>query len=193
MNATELFHQDGKTAGIFYCGKCRCVARSQAAAEQCCQNRKCSKCGKDTGSQLKLVCDTCQAVKFLTQEAERFAKADKITEWSGWVFCEGFGYHDGYFESIEDLLDFLDDEDNKRQDGESGVTYAWACEADQIVNVSLDDILQNIEADAYEGFDSETLKGLPEFKAAIAAFNLANAGELSYTPDYSKAILLPNA
>ncbi len=35
MNATELFHQDGKTANVFYCGKCRIVKRSKEEAETC--------------------------------------------------------------------------------------------------------------------------------------------------------------
>lgn len=37
MNATELFHSDGKTAGVWYCAECRVVHKDQPGAEQCCK------------------------------------------------------------------------------------------------------------------------------------------------------------
>lgn len=187
MNATELFLKDGKSAGIFYCEKCRCVAGSQVLAEQCCKNYLCSKCGKDVGSRSWLVCDACRASEETANEREHFEKAEKLTAWDGWVYCnEGTG-HEGFSESLSAFYDhWADDHD----EGGSLPKYVWACKSHKFVTADFDDIMEHIEENGYEDFDSRTLSGLAELKAALKTFEDANAGVLSYSPDYTKAILL---
>ena len=186
MNAIELYLEHGKSAGIFYCEKCRQVAGSQVLAEQCCQNYLCSKCGKDVGSRSWLVCDACRAADETAKERERFEKAEKLTAWDGWVYLEGTG-NNGYSESLSDFYDRWADANGEDADLPE---YVWACKSEQFVTVDFDGIMENIEENGYEDFDSRTLNGLEELKAAIKQFEAANAGVLSYSPDFTKAILI---
>lgn len=186
MNATELYLKEGKSAGIFYCEKCLCVAGSQHLAEQCCKNYLCSKCGKDVGSRSWLVCDACRSAAEVEKERERFDKAEKLTTWDGWVFLEGIG-REGFSESLSDFYDNWADE---HDEGGELPKYVWACEANHFVRADVSDITWAMEGEAYEDFDFDTLEGLDELKAALAKFNEANSAVCSYQPDYSKAILL---
>lgn len=186
MNATELHLKDGKSAGIFFCAKCRHVAGSQHLAEQCCNNYLCSKCGKDVGSRMWLVCEPCRDAADLEKERERFEKSEKLTEWNGWVYLEGTG-REGFSESLSDFYDnWADDHD----EGGELPKYVWACKANHFVRADVSDITERMCDDAYEDFEPDTLNGLDELKAALDKFNEVNAAVCSYQPDYSKAILL---
>lgn len=186
MNATELYLKEGKSAGIYYCGKCRNVAASQHLAEQCCQNYLCSKCGKDVGSRSWLVCDSCRAASEVDKERERFEKAEKLTAWGGLVYLDGTG-RDGFSESISD---FWDNWESDHDESDEKPKYVWACKANHFVRADLSDITEPIDGAAYEDWDWQTLNGLDDLKAALDKFNEANAAVCSYLPDYSKAILL---
>lgn len=186
MNATELYLKDGKSAGIFYCEKCRCVAGSQVLAEQCCKDYLCSKCGKDVGSRSWLVCDACRAADEIAKEHERFEKAEKLTTWDGWVYLEGIG-SEGFSQSLSDFYDNWADE---HDEGGELPKYVWACKVNHFVNADVSDITDRMADEAYEDWDADTLDGLDELKAALAKFNEVNAAVCSYQPDYSKAILL---
>lgn len=177
MNATELFHSDGKPANVFYCGECRRVSATQLAAERCCQNHNCLTCGQDTGSRSWMVCDTCRAIKATNVEAERFNKAEKLSKWGGWVYCAGL-----YAETIDELLDDLEPSEFPE--------YVWACSANHFVQADISDIEMQMLDGAYEDFEFESLSGIDELKTAILRFNEANKDVVSYNPDYSKAVLV---
>jgi hypothetical protein len=40
----ELFHQDGRASGVFYCSECRIVYKTQKEADECHGERLCE-CG----------------------------------------------------------------------------------------------------------------------------------------------------
>ena len=183
MNATELFLKDGRTAGIFFCERCRCVAPTEHLAGQCCQNYQCQTCGQDTGTRHYTVCEPCRRKEEAAKEAERYAKAEKLTQWDGWVFAEGFG--DEYFSDTETLLDHCDGEDV------TPPPYAWACSENHFVCADVSDITDRMDDDAYEDFDSNSLLGLPELRLALERFNEENKDAVAFSPDYSKAIVLP--
>lgn len=183
MNATELHLKDGRSAGIYFCEKCRMVAGSQHLAEQCCENYKCSTCGKDTGSRTWLICDVCRQSERAAKERERFAKAEKLTTWDGWVFLEGTG-REGFHENLQEFKDDCFDDERPFPE------YVWACKSEQFVKADFDGLMQHIEENGYEDFEANTLAGLDELKAALKAFEDANADVLSYAPDYTKAVLL---
>ena len=184
MNATELFLDDGKSAGIYFCGKCRNVARTPQDAEQCCENNICEKCGKDVGKQYRKRCDACNALDDAVKERERFDKAEKVflDNWNSWVFCEGLGHNDGFFPSIEDMFDCVKTKDLPE--------YVWTCNPIYFAVADVSDITERISDNAYEGFDVDDLNGLTELGKAIDAFNEANKDVVSYEPDYTKAVLI---
>jgi hypothetical protein len=183
MEATELFLKEGRPAGVFFCGKCRRVSGEKDIAEQCCLPRRCDKCSKETLSQSAIRCQACWDAEKANRERERFKKAEKLTEWSGWVYADGVGYRDGYCESLDEFYDWLDE-------NPMDIQYVWACKENFFAHADIEDLLTPILDNAYEDFDSDDFKGLAELKAAIAAFNDVNAGLASYEPDYTKAVLL---
>ena len=184
MNAAELYDESGKPVGIFFCGKCRKVGWCRDAAEACCVPHKCRTCGKEEPTSQ---CDDCFKAEQQAKELARYEKAGKVTDWDGWVYVDGYGYKDGFFESIDDLEDYLAD-----QPDYSRPEYAWTCEPCQFVAVDTDSIYEQIENDerAYEDFDRHDLAGTDELEAALKAFTEVNASIVSYLPDYSKALLL---
>jgi hypothetical protein len=186
MNATELYHQDGKSAGVFYCTACRCVQRTKEEADQCCAPTKCRDCGQETGRKWYVTCAECDRKNRLKQEAERFEKAEKRTGWDGWVYREGTG-RDGFSES---LSDFWENWENDHAAGDEPPTYVWACTEHHFARADLDEITERIAENGYEDFDGDDLRGLVEFKAAIQRFNEANHDLVSYAPDYRVAVLL---
>lgn len=187
MNALELFHKDGGSAGVFYCGECRCVKRTQDEAEQCCKPYTCSKCGVVT-EKYWTICNGCRSKKRQEEERARFEAAEKIDAdaYEGWLYCDGIaGSNEGFFEDLETLIDLCCDAEVKPE-------YAWACNPQHFAVLDIDDILQRIEedGDAYEDFDARDMNGIPELEKALVAFNEANIGVVSYSPDYKRAVLL---
>lgn len=186
MNAIELYHQDGKSAGIFYCSSCRHVKRTEGEANECCTPTKCRYCGKESGRQHYLACESCDRANQAKKEEERFEKARKLTEWDGWVYLDGTG-NNGYSESISD---FWDNWESDHDEADEKPAYVWACKENHFAVVDISYITDRIDDDAYEDFNTDGLKGLEELKAAIEKFNEANKDVVSYEPDYGIAILL---
>lgn len=87
MNAIELYHQDGRTARVFYCSQCHLLAKTKALADQCCVPYQCSGCGIDLPrKEYRTICPKCEEQKLREREVERFAKAEKVTQWDGWLY-----------------------------------------------------------------------------------------------------------
>lgn len=183
MKATELFLEDSKPAGVFFCGQCRLVYNEKVKAEKCCAPYKCEDCGKEC-QKYWTVCEYCRQAREQKREQERFEKAEKVTDWGGWIYADGMGFHDGYFESLADLEDYLNDEESERPE------YVWATKENHFVEADISDITERVMDGAYDGFEVEYLKGLDDLKAAIEKFNEANREIVSYSPDYSKAVLI---
>jgi hypothetical protein len=111
--------------------------------------------------------------------------ADNFCEF-GWVYLDGTG-RDGYSESVED---FWENWENDADESAEKPKYVWACQENHFAVADVSDITERIADNGYEDFDSETLDGLDELKAAIEKFNEANKDVVSYEPDYGIAILL---
>lgn len=191
MNSVELFHKDGKPAGVFYCGECRIVHRTQEHAEQCCAPYKCERCGEIVQEKYWTICTACRKRKEEERERERFENAEKVKadDYDGVLYVEGMSgdYGDGYFSGLETLLDYCGDEDSDPPE------YAWVCKPCHFASLDIDRVLSYIGdgGDAYEDFDYDDLVGVKDLEKAIDAFNEANKGIVSYQPDYTKAVLLP--
>ena len=77
MNAQELFLGDGRSAGVWYCGDCRIVARAQDDAQRCCAPRLCE-CGVElTGSDKHYT--RCSACRYAEQERRDLAQFNAAT------------------------------------------------------------------------------------------------------------------
>jgi len=203
MNAIELHHKDGRTAGVYYCSECKCVAKTKERADECCAPYLCTGCGVELPRKnYRTVCSTCSAEREREREAARFAAAEKVAEWDGWLYSDEIqGYNDGYYANVEELIEYI--EDNTPEAGEMSEMdeeelaeiptlpeYLWTCDEERFATVSLDSIMDTIADDGYEDFDTDDLKGTAELGAALEAFNAANAHIVSYSPNYKKVLIL---
>lgn len=187
MEAKELFHADGKTAGIHYCTKCRRVAMTKELAESCCKPNKCQMCGNDSEGHW-LVCEPCRKAKEVAKEAELFEKAEKVTEYAGFVFAESIGFNDGYFETVDELLGYLYDEETE---AENWPEYCWATEGSPPDIYTIEDIIEHALEEMHEGFNGDQFTGCEQLSRALKKFAKQNSGLLTYTPNYKVAVLLP--
>lgn len=181
MNSVSLMTENSDETPYWMCGKCKAVKLSRAKAESCCMPPVC-KCGKPVGADV--MCEECWSKQRKEDEAARFQKASKVSKWGGFVFVEGMGYNAGFFESVEDLVDWCQDEHKPVPE------YAWTCREKHFVTVHLNGILEEIEAEGHDGFSADALAGLDELKTAIAAFEEANKDVVSYEPDLTVAVLV---
>jgi hypothetical protein len=175
-------------------------------AESCCADYKCTYCGVDVPRKnFRHACSSCIAEKEREKEAARFAAAEKVTEWDGWLYSDEIqGYKDGYYADVGELMDYIADNTpdaeemaELKEDELAEIPklpeYLWTCDEERFATASLDSIMENISDRGYEDFDTADLKGTEELGAAIDAFNAANAGIVSYSPNYKKALILETA
>ena len=190
MNPIELFVKSNDAhspAGLFFCEKCRLVARSLQAAQQCCTNYVCSSCGTDTGGQSFTKCDACRLEDDKKLEQARFAAAEKVSakNYDGWVYLDGTG-NEGFSESIDSFLDWWSDETS-----DAPPAYVWACKPTAFAKIDIGDLIETIEEAGWPDFDGHySLKGLADLDVALKKFNAANADIKSFEPDISKAVTL---
>lgn len=105
------------------------------------------------------------------------------------MFLEGAGDQDGFFESIDNLLECLDEEveNGERQDWPE---YAWTCKTIPFPAIDIDTLMEVIAERSFENVE-EHLTGVQELREAIGAFNTANAGCVSYEPNYKQLVRVP--
>jgi hypothetical protein len=186
--AIELFHQDGKASGIWYCSQCRAVHADQRAAQSCHGITHCETCGKELGKRqpyYRRQCEECDRKQWrdrqVKEEFERYTKAAKIkaSEYTGpQVF---FG--DQYYQTVEEAIDGCD----------SPPEYVWAAKNIGLRKATTEDLIERVLEEAWEDADSSDLNGLDELQAAVDAFNEANSGIDVYMVDYNEAIVLDDS
>lgn len=179
MKATELFHQDGRSAEIYYCGQCRIVHRTQGFAEQCCKPNICE-CGAEC-PQYYTSCNECRRKKDIARERERFEKADKVTTWDGPVADP---HSERYGANLDELLELLD------CDGFEPPEYVWTCNERPVCNLDYYSIIESATSDACEDFDANSLLGDKELIAALEKFNQTNSKNVVWEPNYKLALVL---
>ena len=188
MSAVQLFHQDGKPSGVWYCDLCRSVYLDELTAENCHSNGVCA-CGKPTLNRFFRQCAECDSrdwkERMAREEAERFEKAIKIhaADWKG----DQVYWKDEYFSSIEDLIESCDSD---LIDGTPLPTYVWAAVNQGVPKADLEDFLDRVVQGMWDDADYDDLNGVDELQAAVDAFNKANEGVAVYMVDFSTAILL---
>lgn len=192
MRVLELFTANQKSAGVFACGECKIVHKTQAAAEQCC-DWKCHKCGAKT-DRFSTQCSACWDIVRAEGHARRLAAAKLVTEYDGWICCEsGCGSNDGYFQSIEDYVDYIYDEgwgDPESDECREWPEFVFACEK-EVKGIDVGHVIENLCEDGYEDM-GENFTGMDELRAAVDAWNAKNQNGLTcWSVDYKKKIAVP--
>jgi hypothetical protein len=183
--ANQLFHADGKPAGIWYCSECRSVNSDERTAQSCHGITHCEKCGKELGKRqpyYRVLCEECDRAQWrdrlAKEEFERYTKATKIraSEYTGpQVF-----FNDHYYESVEDAIDGCD----------IPPEYVWAAKDIGLRKACIDDLTERVLEEAWDDADIDDLNGVEELQKAVDAFNEANAGISVYMVDYHEALVL---
>jgi hypothetical protein len=178
VKANELFYEDGRSAGVFACGKCRLIHTHRDLADRCCEPYICPHCGKPVEEKHRTAHHDCT-------EKDKISKAEKLEAWDGWVYLDGHGYRDGYFLSLDELIEYLDDEEiDPRPE------WAFLCQTMPFKGPDIGNIIEQCCDDMYEDAE-DSLSGLDELEVAIKEFNEANKGTVSYYPDYKRAVRIP--
>jgi hypothetical protein len=176
VDAKELFLEDGKPTGIFFCSQCRIVSRDKEFADKCCVPDKCRICGEDVPEKHWSVHRSCR-------EKEIFDKSEKLTSWDGWVCADGIGHNDGYFESVEELKEYCEDEEIELPE------YVHPCIEVSFEGVDLERAIERVTEEMFE--DAwDHLKGLSELEEAVKVFNEKNKELVTYIEDPKRVILL---
>lgn len=182
MEAIYLVKKDNPAEVVAYaCGKCGTVTGTvESVATDHCAPKMCTKCGKVREYSSYLLCNECRAMKDAEAEAERFDRAEKVTDWDGPVYDPNCGgCQDGYFQSVDDLLDHYADDDA------GPPAYVWATtmthpslDADSLMDQALDD--------TYDGCTLDAEDELVEF---IGRWNDKQSCEI-WWEDKSKAVVI---
>ncbi len=194
MNAYELLKPDLSPSGVWACGKCdKTYAHPRGGgkmfADRCCDFR-CVACGIPC-QQHYAKCNACIERERADKETARFEKAEKLDSWDGWVWTNATPHNEGYFSSVEELVEWFDD-GSQNDDGYNPCIpdYAWICDPSPLVRLNIDSILQSIGEGLDEDFDSDDLKGIAELTEALEAFNEANKEVVSYHPCNDRVVLI---
>lgn len=186
MNSIQLKSEDGKTS-IWACGICGKVSQDQHWAEKCCL---CSYCGKQVDSKEHngIYHGACWTANHEKMRAERLERAERVTVWDGPVFVEsGIVSNDGFFASLDDLLEYLANEPVESRPG-----FVWLSKVIPFGHIYTSDIIENKMSDMDEDAP-DRLAGEDELQAALDAFCEKNKDVISYEPDYNRVIVVPSA
>lgn len=161
----------------YRCGVCKFTYLDRKLAEECCAQKFCEDCGKELRPRWHSnICEPCRIERL-------FTKAKKLTpeQWDGWVQKDGYGYNEGYFESVDDLLECCKDEGIEPPD------WVFCCGSIDH-KLDADNILDDMLVDAYEDA-REALVDEEELYQFIEAWN-AKQKVATYYLDYTKVVVL---
>ena len=167
MNAYELISpKTGKPCGVFACGVCNLVTHADTV-ERCC---KPCECGKPSRNRFECRCSDCVGMDCRERRAKDLEAAE-LVEWDGsMIFSEEVsGYRDGWFDSPEDLLDYL--EGNNDEDTESYPEFAFVGRK-VVRELDLYTAIERMTEDTYEDAEMNASKeDMAKLEEAVAAFN----------------------
>ena len=184
MNPAPLYTHDGEVVA-HYCTACRRVV-PKGYEEACC---RCTVCDEPLGEGQAGIGRShaeCQRQRWADRVAKRLAEAEVVVYEGGFVYSEGHGYRDGYFESLDDFCEWLADENEP----EGWPDYVFACKPTKHT-LDLDDVLERLCESGYEDMGDHVL--VPKsLTVAVAEFNRINESRLvSWGTDYKRKIRVP--
>lgn len=180
MNATNLFHADGKPSKVWFCSACRMTGADQDAAERCCRPNVCA-CGAEIDERYYATCKACREKVSEGRELAKFQAAEKVENYDGPVYSDGLGWNEGYFSNLEEMMDEIPPEEWPE--------YVWTCDVTPTVSLSFGNLIDNIEFP--ENQDEHDLDGVKELEEALEAFNKKNENMTSWNPNYKACVTSP--
>jgi len=168
---------------VWQCAKCHAYYLVEHIAESCCTKKaewpakppRLCKCGAEIEYSNELHCQACK-------ELSRFGRAEKLDGYDGWINADGYGYNEGYFESVAELLEHCEDE------GVAPPAYAYACDKIQWPGIDIDAVLEN-EFKEYHEDATDSLVAYQELRSFIAEWN-KKQDLVSYYPNWKKVVLI---
>jgi hypothetical protein len=188
MNGYQLSrHDTNQPLKLWACGGCNRIYGQQDVADKCCL---CLACGQPVSENPRNFYGTtdypthfeCRHEQDRQRKIEHMDQAEKLDDHEGWVYCDGYGSNEGYFESLDDFLEWWEDEHGDEKPPE----FVWTCKPQRIVPPA-DEILEGLLTywleNGWDDMDESAFTGLDELRAAVGAFVSANEGVVSYTTD----------
>lgn len=164
MNGYELISpKTNNPCGVFVCGVCNLVTHADLV-EKCCKS---CDCGKPSRNRFECKCSDCWRLDYRERRAKQLEEAE-LVEWDGsMIFSEDVsGYRDGWFDSPEDLLDYLadEDEDSKPEFAFLGRKCVNTLDIDRAVEAITEDTFKDAELHVADSDWSD-------LRAAVDKFN----------------------
>ena len=174
----------------YQCDKCKKAFFDQDAADghYCTHDQHCEDCGVLLKPEhYYTVCDSCRAKRESKKEAERFAKARKLTvaeyekEFPGCLYSDG---DDKYAYEADSVADEIAERTDKYP------IYVWGTKQEEI-NLNADSIIQMLEEhdNAYEDYEVSK-DAIEEIREFVEQFNEEHADHSFFT-NYNVAVLMP--
>jgi len=165
------------TVDCYKCSECKNIWANKKMADKCCTRKHCEDCNTVLPSKwYRTVCEPCH-------EKRVFDRAEKLTpeQWDGWVQSDKIGCNEGYFESVDALIDHCEDE------GVDVPEWVFCCTSERH-QVDADYALEHMLVDAYEDARS-ALVDEDEFYAFIEQWNAKQTVE-SFFADWKRVVIL---
>jgi hypothetical protein len=174
---------------VCHCGR---AYRDRGLAERCCSTHICDVCGEElTDLSLGRVRHrACAEELWLAQRANLLAAAEEDPGHTGYIYSdEVSSEYDGYFSSVEDLVDYCYGADIPTPE------WAFCCKPRRFTLDAARAIEQaevNIDLDSVDNYEP-TYKGLEEFKEACRVFTEANQHVCTWAEDTKRKVRIPKA
>lgn len=191
-NAAQLFLADGKPTRAWYCLECGIVHPSEDAAEKCCTTAPCEECAAALPKNRRYfkTCQDCERKIADRKYQEKLAKAELVTDYDGYIYTgEVTGLQDGYFESVQALIDEVEDGD---EDGPRLPAFAFCCNSEPPKKIDADDVIKDTFSDSCEdAADNVAYLYRQELQVALDKFYESVRWIVSFTPDYRRKVAVP--
>lgn len=134
-----------------------------------------------------------------------FEKAEKLTEWGGYIYWEECPEElhyfakdyasNGYWESAEDLLGAIKAFNKRYLNADDQIEvpyYVWCCGIEQMRHADVRDLFaEDLEDATYEdAWDDVPESAIAALQEALNAFYQETDKIVSYSPNYRKALIL---
>jgi len=144
-NAVQLYHQDGKPTGVYYCSVCRGTRPNEESAAECCAPRHCKDCKSLLEERWQTSCYPCSRARANQREQDAWDAVEKVSveEATEMVYVDG----DGSISPLDDVLGGVDD--GEYEDG--GAHLHVYCCVEEKLQLDAENILDHALENWFEG------------------------------------------